>query len=140
MAVTRPPLQVEAVDLGELDLDVPVAVKHPAQRRCDLALGEDPGRHLVEQRLEEVVVDAVHQGDLGPAPRLSVARSEQAAETSPHDHDSMGIRSHRRAQRERPAYAPRRSSRWSPTRIAFAIAVSAGLTAPMLGKKLVSTT
>ena len=33
-----------------------------------------------------------------------------------------------------------RSSRWSPTRIAFAIAVSAGFTAPMLGKKLVSTT
>ena len=32
------------------------------------------------------------------------------------------------------------SSRWSPTRSAFAIAVSAGFTAPMLGKKLVSTT
>jgi hypothetical protein len=37
-------------------------------------------------------------------------------------------------------FAPMRSSRWSPTRIAFAIAVSAGLTAPILGKKLVSTT
>jgi hypothetical protein len=33
-----------------------------------------------------------------------------------------------------------RSVRCSPTRMAFAIAVSAGLTAPMLGKKLVSTT
>ena len=32
------------------------------------------------------------------------------------------------------------SSRWSPTRSEFAIAVSAGLTAPMLGKTLVSTT
>src|SRR5215510_3569862 len=29
---------------------------------------------------------------------------------------------------------------WSPTRSALAIAVSAGFTAPMLGKKLVSTT
>ena len=29
---------------------------------------------------------------------------------------------------------------WSPTRMALAIAVSAGFTAPMLGKKLVSTT
>ncbi len=29
---------------------------------------------------------------------------------------------------------------WSPTRIALAIAVSDGFTAPMLGKKLVSTT
>src|SRR5215831_10340168 len=36
--------------------------------------------------------------------------------------------------------APSRSRRWSPTRSAFAMAVSAGLTAPMLGKKLVSTT
>ena len=33
-----------------------------------------------------------------------------------------------------------RASRWSPTRSAFAMAVSAGFTAPMLGKKLVSTT
>ena len=33
-----------------------------------------------------------------------------------------------------------RSTRCSPTRIALAIAVSAGFTAPMLGKKLVSTT
>jgi hypothetical protein len=36
--------------------------------------------------------------------------------------------------------AASRSSRWSPTRSEFAIAVSAGLTAPMLGKTLVSTT
>jgi len=37
-------------------------------------------------------------------------------------------------------FAPSRSSKWSPTRSEFAIAVSAGLTAPMLGKTLVSTT
>ena len=36
--------------------------------------------------------------------------------------------------------APSRSSRWSPTRSAFAIAVSAGFTALDDGKKLVSTT
>ena len=33
-----------------------------------------------------------------------------------------------------------RSRMWSPTRNAFAIAVSDGFTAPMLGKKLVSAT
>jgi len=38
------------------------------------------------------------------------------------------------------AEAPRRSSKWSPTLSELAIAVSAGLTAPMLGKTLVSTT
>ena len=35
---------------------------------------------------------------------------------------------------------PSRWSRWSPTRMALAIAVRAGFTALMLGKKLVSTT
>src|SRR5215470_12483382 len=39
-----------------------------------------------------------------------------------------------------PAGYASRSRRWSPTRSALAIAVSAGFTAPMLGKKLVSTT
>ena len=38
------------------------------------------------------------------------------------------------------AFAPRRDRRWSPTRRALAIAVSAGFTALILGKKLVSTT
>ena len=88
-----PPLQVEPAHLGELDLDVPVAVKHPAQRWGDLALGEDPGRHLVEQGLEEVMVDAVHQGDLDRRPAQGASR-EQAAETSSHDHDAMGIGAH----------------------------------------------
>ena len=86
-----------------------------------------------------MVVEAIHQGDLDRRPAQGAGR-EQAAEASPHDHNSMGIRVHGLPVEERPAYAPRRSSRWSPTRIAFAIAVSAGLTAPMLGKKLVSTT
>jgi hypothetical protein len=36
--------------------------------------------------------------------------------------------------------APSRSAMCSPTRIPFAMAVSAGFTAPMLGKKLVSAT
>src|SRR6185436_178663 len=44
------------------------------------------------------------------------------------------------ATASRPDDAPRRSRRWSPTRMALAIAVRAGFTAPMLGKKLVSTT
>ena len=42
--------------------------------------------------------------------------------------------------RRSPARHRRRWRRWSPTRSAFAIAVSPGFTAPMLGKKLVSTT
>ena len=41
---------------------------------------------------------------------------------------------------ERQCPQPSRPARCSPTRIALAMAVSAGFTAPMLGKKLVSTT
>ena len=44
-----------------------------------------------------------------------------------------------REQRPKPAHS-RRSRMWSPTRIAFAMMVSAGLTAPLDGKKLASTT
>ena len=40
----------------------------------------------------------------------------------------------------RVAGQPSRAARWSPTRSALAMAVSDGFTAPMLGKKLVSTT
>ena len=44
------------------------------------------------------------------------------------------------AIRRCPAVSCEPAARCSPTRIALAMAVSAGLTAPMLGKKLVSTT
>ena len=51
--------------------------------------------------------------------------------------DDVGLRAggHRRTV----GYC-RRSAMWAPTRMALAIAVNAGFTAPMLGKKLVSTT
>ena len=84
------------------------------------------------------MVEVVHQGHLEVGAGAE-REPRQAAETATHDHDSWG-RSSWSAPSERRVYAPRRSSRWSPTRSAFAIAVSAGLTAPMLGKKLVSTT
>ncbi len=113
-----PSLQVEAADLGQLDLDVPVAVQDPAQRRRDLPLREDPRRDLVEQRLEEVVVDPVHQGDLNGRP-AQVSGREQAAEASAHDHHSMGIRRHGLpvepvppTRRDAPAGGRRRGSRW----------------------------
>ena len=99
-------------------------------------------RHLVEQRLEQVVVRAVDQRhvDVGAPQPL---RGGKPAEAAADDHDPRSPASPA-LSRHLPApaglRAPIRSSRWSPTRSAFAIAVSAGLTAPMLGKKLVSTT
>ena len=61
---------------------------------------------------------------------------------SPHCLHRTESRRPRRASPARaiPAGYPSRSRRCSPTRRALAMAVSAGFTAPMLGKKLVSTT
>ena len=63
--------------LGEHALDVAVPLQDVAQRDRDLSLGQDPGGALVEQRLEQVVLGAVDQGDLdgglraAPAPRTA---------------------------------------------------------------------
>ena len=48
-------LEVDVGDLAEEHPGVLLAGEDLAGRRGDLALGEDAGRHLVEQRLEEVV-------------------------------------------------------------------------------------
>ena len=107
-----------------------------------VARGQRAGRHLVEQRLEQVVVHPVDERhvDVGAA---QLARGGEPAEAAADDHDPAARRllpsGGTRGLLRRLA-APSRSSRWSPTRSALAIAVSAGFTAPMLGKKLVSTT
>ncbi len=59
----------------------------------------------------------------------------QATETSANDHYPVTGG----AVRARSAH-PMRSARCSPARMALAMAIRAGFTAPMLGKKLVSTT
>ncbi len=108
--------------------------RHVAYGWRDLARGDQPGRHLVEQRLEQVVVAPVDHGDIDVLAGQPPGR-RQAAKTSAYDHHPVpggpvGTGSAH----------PRRSIRCSPTRRALAIAVRAGFTAPMLGKKLVSTT
>ncbi len=57
-----PVLEIEAGDLGELDVDVLCLRRIPEMRR-DLAFREDSGGDLVEQRLEEVVVRALDDRD-----------------------------------------------------------------------------
>jgi hypothetical protein len=59
-----------------------------ANRRRDLALGQDAGRHLVEQRLEEVMVGAVDDGDLDLRVPQRPGR-EQSAEAAAHDRHPM---------------------------------------------------
>ena len=80
----RTRLDVDAGDRAEPYVDVALAAQYLPDRRRDLALGQDAGRHLVEQRLEQVIRRAVDQGDLhrGPAQRLG---GEQPAESRADD-------------------------------------------------------
>ena len=57
----------------------------------DLARREQAGGDLVEQRLEQVVVGAVDQRDLGPAAGQDLRRPD-AAEAAADDHHAMSWR------------------------------------------------
>ena len=79
-------LEVDVGDLAEQDAGVVLPAEHLAGRRGDLALGEDAGRDLVEQRLEEVVggLGDHRDVDVGTPQRLG---AEQSAEPgADHDH------------------------------------------------------
>ena len=56
--------EIDGDDLAEHDAGVPLVAQHVAHRRRDVALGEDPRRDLVEQRLEQVVVGPVDERDV----------------------------------------------------------------------------
>ncbi len=84
----RPLRQVKMGHGRELDLDVVVLAQDPADRGRDLSLGEDSGRELVQQRLEQVIVDAVDQGHLHRSP-LEEPCGEEAAEATAHNDHAM---------------------------------------------------
>ena len=91
IAVTVRASRSKPVDLGELDLDVALTAKDVADRRGDLALREDARGHLVEQRLEQVVVDPVDQGHLDwGAPQE--ACGEEPTEAASDDDDPVRTR------------------------------------------------
>ena len=79
-------LDVDVLHLPEDRAQVRVVPQDVADGRRDLALREDPGRHLVQQGLEEMVVGPVDEGDphLGP---LEGAGGEEPAEATPDDDD-----------------------------------------------------
>jgi hypothetical protein len=60
--------------------------KDVADRRRDIPLGEKPRRELIEQRLKQVVIRPVDDGDLdiGAAQRF---RRKESAESAADDHD-----------------------------------------------------
>jgi hypothetical protein len=83
-----PGSRIDVDDVGQQALDVPVVLEDVAQRRRDLPLGQDPGGHLVEQRLEQVVLRAVDERDRGVAAAQRPCR-EEPAEAAPDDDDPM---------------------------------------------------
>ena len=124
---------------GGLDGDRVVLGEDAAQRPGDVADAELGGSDLVQQRLELVVVVPVdhHHPDVVLGQLL---RAGDPGETRADDDDLVLLGVGHRQLLGGECGAPSRWSRWSPTRTALAIAVRAGLTALMLGKKLVSTT
>jgi hypothetical protein len=78
----------DPLDGAEEHLHVLLPAQDLPRRRGDLALGQDAGRDLVEQRLEQVVARAVDEGDLdvGASQRLG---GEQAAEAGPDDDNAV---------------------------------------------------
>jgi hypothetical protein len=85
-------LGVHVLHPAEPDVDVLLLAQHLADRRRDLALGQDPGRDLIEQRLEQVVRGAVDQRDLDRRVPQRPGR-EQPAEPRPDDHHTMHLTS-----------------------------------------------
>src|SRR6185312_820935 len=59
-SVHDPRLEVEAGDFGQDHLHVFVAPQLVTEHRCDLSGGENAGSHLVQERLEQVVVSTVY--------------------------------------------------------------------------------
>ena len=78
-------VEIEPVDLEELDGDARDAAQHVSQRRRDVARREHAGRHLVEQRLEEMVVASVDQRHVDALDMSEEACSGQAAEAASDD-------------------------------------------------------
>ncbi len=82
----RPGLEVDAGRLTEEDTDVVLSPEDRADRGRDVGRREDGGRHLVEERLERMVVPAVDERD----PTRGVpepAHDAQTSEPRSHDHD-----------------------------------------------------
>ena len=89
--VDEPPLQVEPGHLGQDDVDVLALAQRVTQHGRDRARREDAGRHLVEQRLEQVVVPLVDECDVDVGAREQ-AGGGQAAEPATDDDNAVALR------------------------------------------------
>ena len=85
-------LRIEADRLAEDDRRVALLAQDRAQRLGDVAGRQRAGRDLVEQRLEEVEVAPVDQGQAHLRVDPEAARGVQAGEPATDDDHAMGLR------------------------------------------------
>jgi hypothetical protein len=81
-------LQVDVLHLAQKNGSVALVAQDVSNRRRDVALGKNAGRHLVEQRLEEVVVVAVDDRDVNIRAAQG-SSGEQTTEAAAHDYDAV---------------------------------------------------
>src|SRR6185295_2326129 len=70
--------RIDRADIGQQHLDVPLVAQDPADRRRDVSRGQRRRRHLIEQRLKDMVVVSIEQRDLDRSIRQSSRRVEPA--------------------------------------------------------------
>jgi hypothetical protein len=81
----HPGVEVDVGDLTEEHSRILLPAEYLPRGRGDLALGQDSGRHLVEQWLEQVVTGPGDQGHIDIRPAQGT-RGEEAAEARPDHH------------------------------------------------------
>ncbi len=116
--------------LVPLPVELVATVLDPVRPRTEHLASPRGGLLLEPVAVEDV--PAVHR--VGPKPAADLDNDRPLVPER-----DLVLLARRRERHTIPPHAIR-SRRWSPTRSEFAIAVRAGLTAPMLGKMLVSTT
>jgi hypothetical protein len=86
----RLPGHVDVGDPAEPHVDVAAALEDLADRRRHLALAQDPGGHLVQQRLEQVVRGAADERHISFCPSKGLG-GEQPTEARPDNDNAMRI-------------------------------------------------
>lgn len=78
--------EVEAVHVIQQDGDVRPVGQNGTDGLRDVGRGQAAGRHLIEQRLEQMMICAVHQRDAGIG-HLKLFAERQAAEARTQNND-----------------------------------------------------
>ena len=85
-------VEVDTDHLAEHDFGVPLAAQDVPERRRDRSLREDAARHLVQERLEQMMIRPVDQHDLDVARAAERPCGEEAAEAAADDRDPVPSR------------------------------------------------